>query len=153
MIVDSNKKVLTTPEIITASANQTGFPEDIPLEAVLLSIAKEGSLETADTIQIGNTVFLGQTGTGKNKNKMVGRAFNIDTGKNFVENGFKYFDYLREKGITHYSTRFTEDTFLNAFRVFQRRTDKDGSGSTAIGKLKSGGYVVYLKLFPKSEES
>jgi len=153
MIVDSNKKVLTTPEIIAASVNQIGFPEDIPLEAVLLSIAKEGSLETADTIQIGNTVFLGQTGTGKNKNKMVGRAFNIDTGKNFVESGFKYFDYLREKGITHYSTWFTEDTFLNAFRVFQRRTDKDGSGSTAIGKLKSGGYVVYLKLFAKSKES
>ena len=75
MIVDSNKKVLTTPEIIAASVNQIGFPEDIPLEAVLLSIAKEGSLETADTIQIGNTVFLGQIGTGKNKNKMVGTCF------------------------------------------------------------------------------
>lgn len=153
MIVDSNERELNIPEIITLAVDQIGTPKEIPLEAALLAIAKEGSLETADTVQIGNTVFLGQTGTGKNKNKMVGRAFNIDTGKNFVESGFKYFDYLREKGITHYSTRFTEDTFLNAFRVFQRRTNKDGSGSIAIGKLKSGGYVAYIKLFAKSEES
>ena len=78
MIVDSNKEVLNIPEIITTSVEQTGFPKEIPLEAVILSIVKEGSLETADTVQIGNTVFLGQTGTGKNKNKMVGRAFNVD---------------------------------------------------------------------------
>ena len=73
MIVDSNERELNIPEIITLAVDQIGTPKEIPLEAALLAIAKEGSLETADTVQIGNTVFLGQTGTGKNKNKMVNR--------------------------------------------------------------------------------
>lgn len=143
-LVDSNQEQLSGPEVIAMSVeefNETEYPPAV----VLASIADETTKDNTDLVQIGNTVFLAHRGTGKDKNKMVGRAFNIDTGRNFVKNGFKYFTYLQNKGITHYTTQFSGDIFLNAFRAFHRRTI-DSDTKIAVGRTASGKHVVYMRL-------
>ena len=144
--VDSKKQELTTPEVVIQAVEQLGDTEDTPIQTTLLAIAKEGSMENADTIQIGNTVFLAHRGVGDNKNKMVGRAFNIDTGRNFISNAVKYLQYLQEKNITHYSTEFEGDTLLPAMQMLQKRLKKTSDSAMYIGITEDDEYLVYIKL-------
>ena len=144
--VDSKKQELTTPEVVIQAVEQLGDTEDTPIQTTLLAIAKEGSMENADTIQIGNTVFLAHRGMGDNKNKMVGRAFNIDTGRNFISNAVKYLQYLQEKNITHYSTEFEGDTLLPAMQMLQKRLKKTSDSAMYIGITEDDEYLVYIKL-------
>ena len=144
--VDSSKKELTTPEIVIQSAQQLLAGEETSIQAALLTIAKEGSMESADTVQIGNTVFIAHRGEGKNKNKMVGRAFNMDTGRNFIANSIKYLQYLQDKNITHYSTEFEGDTLLPAMQMLQKRLKKTSDSAMYIGITEDNEYLVYVKL-------
>jgi hypothetical protein len=147
-LVDSAEKLLKGPEIITGAVHN--MPDTgIPLQSVLAVIAGETTLPNTDIVQVGNTVFLAQVGKGENQHKAVGRAFNMDTGRNFVKNGFKYFNYLQQKGYTHYSTTFDSLVFLNAFKIFQRRA-KQQDTEIYIGVVTKGTamdkYVVYMRL-------
>ena len=103
--ISSKDRELPSGEIVVKAIEQVGTG-DTPIATALAILAKEGTLETADTIQFGNTVFLANRGVGPNKNKMVGRAFNVDTGRNYLNNCLDYIEYLRKKGITHYTTAY-----------------------------------------------
>jgi hypothetical protein len=147
-LVNSKEKLLNGPEIVAQSAYNMADMK-YPKEAVLGAVAAEFTLPETDLVQIGNTVFVGHTGKGKNKKKMVGRAFNVDTGRNFIVNGFKYFTYLQQKGITHYSTEFTGPVFLNGFKLFKRRADQQDT-KIEIGKYRdTDKYVVFMRLGKK----
>jgi len=143
--VDSKKELLGGPEIITRHVrdNPGLYPPGVSMGA----IAAELTMPDKDVVQIGNTVFIGHLGKGKNSKKMSGRALNVDTGKNFITNGFKYFTYLQKRGITHYSTTFDSPVFLNAFRVFQRQAHKQDT-QIGIGKLKQAPdtYIAFIRL-------
>lgn len=144
-VVNSKEKLLNGPEIVAKSAMETtGLP--YPKEAILGALAAEFTLPRTDLVQIGNTVFVGHTGKGKDSKKMVGRAFNVDTGRNFIVNGFKYFTYLQKMGITHYTTTFDGPVFLNGFKLFKRRADQQDT-EIAVGKHKgTNKYIVFMKL-------
>jgi hypothetical protein len=143
--VDSKETLLDGPAIISRHVrNNPGlYPQGVSMGA----IAAELTMPGMDVVQIGNTVFIGHLGKGKNAKKMVGRALNVDTGKNFITNGLKYFTYLQKRGITHYSTKFYSPIFLNAFRVFQRQAHKQDT-QIGIGKLKQSPdtYVAFIRL-------
>lgn len=144
-LVNSKERLLKGPEIVAMSAMEaTGLK--YPKEVLLGAVAAEFTLPRTDLVQIGNTVFVGHTGKGKNKKKMVGRAFNVDTGRNFIINGFKYFTYLQKNGITHYTTTFDGPVFLNGFKLFKRRADQQDT-EIAIGKYRNTDtYVVFMRL-------
>ena len=145
-LTDSKEKLLSGPEIVVQTIyNQASM--QYPPEAIISAVAAETTLPKTDIVQIGNTVFIGHKGKGKNKRKMVGRAFNADLGRNFVVNGFKYFTYLQKKKITHYTTTFEGSMFLNAFKIFQRRAKKQDT-EIGIGRLKRSPntYVVFIRL-------
>ena len=143
-VVDSKEKLLPGPEIIGISVTDLNPREEVA--PLLIAIAQETTRPSADLVQIGNTVFLGHRGKGKNRDKMFGRAFNVDTGRNFIVNGFKYFTYLQKNGVTYYTTEFRTPIYLNAFKIFKRRFDKLDT-KTAIGKYKnSNRYVVVVSI-------
>jgi hypothetical protein len=145
-LTDSKEKLLPGPEIVAQTIYNQPMLNYTP-EALIGAVAAESTLPNTDIVQIGNTVFIAHTGKGKNKRKMVGRALNVDTGRNFVVNGFKYFTYLQQKGVTHYTTTFTGPVFLNAFKIFQRRAKKQDT-EIGIGRLKKypDMYVVFIRL-------
>ncbi len=149
-IVDSNEKKLEGPEILVLAAySNNGAAASIgdvyAPDVALATIAQELKMPSADIRQYGNTVFLGHRGKGQNRNKMVGRAFNVDTGRNFVNNSLQYIRYLQKRGITHYTTWFNGEGFLNGFRVFQRLT-KGSDTNMGIARRDEGGYIVYIKI-------
>ena len=81
--VNSNSEVLNTSEVIAMALEQLNSKK-YTLDAAFKIIAKEA--ETADIVQFGNTVFLANEGKNGSKNKLVGRAFNVDTARNFIDN-------------------------------------------------------------------
>jgi len=143
--ISSNDKELRSAEIITKALDQIGAG-DTPIATALAIIAKEGTLDTADTVQFGNTVFLANRGVGANKNKMVGRAFNVDTGKNYLNNCLEYMEYLRKKDITHYSTSFSGSEVLKLLQLMQRVFKNNTDSRIYIGQEANGNYVSYFKL-------
>ena len=106
-VVDSNTQLLDTSTVIAnrlIMAMEENPNRKIPLQAQLLAVAKESSMDDADVTQIGNTVFIGHRGKGKASKAMSGYVYNSDTGRNFVNNSIKYLAYLQDKGINRYST-------------------------------------------------
>ena len=90
--IDSNQEKIAPGQVMAIAAKQLN-EDNIPLEAMLASVAKETTMENADVVQVGNTVFIGHKGKGANKSKMVGRAFNVDTGRNFINNMVNYLGF------------------------------------------------------------
>lgn len=143
--ISSNDKELQSAEILVKVFEQLET-EETPIATALAIVAKEGTLDTADTVQFGNTVFLANRGVGANKGKMVGRAFNIDTGKNYLNNCLEYMEYLRKKGITHYSTSFSGSEVLKLMQLIQRAVNKNTDSKIYIGEDNKGDYLVYFKV-------
>ena len=142
-LVDSSVEELPPQQIVIQSMGQA--ETDIALPQLLLGFAKESMLETADVQHFGNTIFLGQRGKGKNKNKMGGRAFNVATGRNFINNSFAYMEYLQSIGMTHYSTTFRGEEFLTAFKIIGRFINNSDS-AMRIGRDNKGVYIVLIRL-------
>ena len=114
-----------------------------------LAIAQEtDNAQSADTRTVWQyRVSMGHRGKGQNRKKMVGRAFNVDTGQvTSLTTRCRYIRYPAEtSGITHYTTWFNGDGFLNGFRVFQRLT-KGSDTHMGIARRDDGGYIVYIKI-------
>jgi len=139
--IDSNQEKIAPGQVMAIAAKQ--LQEDLPIEAMLTAVAKETTLEGADLVQVGNTVFIGHVGKGANKTKMVGRALNVDTGRNFIRNMLNYLGYLQEKNITHYASQFKGETYLPAMRVLEKRlANKDST--IGVGSTENGEYAVFI---------
>lgn len=144
--VDSKKQELGIPEIIAQYLEQTMTEDDPPIQAQLLATVREGTLEGADVVQIGNTVFFAHRGKGENKYKMVGHSFSVDTGRNFIANCIKYLQYLQDKNITHYHTNLADDELIPAMQMIQKRLKKTEDSAMYIGVTEDDKYLVYVKL-------
>ena len=142
--IDSNQEKIAPGQVMAIAAEQLN-EDNIPVEAMLASVAREASMESADLVQVGNTVFLGHKGKGANKTKMVGRAFNVDTGRNFIRNILNYLGYLQGKKFTHYASQFKGETLLPAMRVLEKiLANKDSR--LGVGRTENGEYAVFINL-------
>jgi len=141
--VDSNKKDLDIHTIIIMAINNLGT-EDKSLKQVLASIVTEAQRKSCEVVKIGNTVFIGHKGEGKNKTKMSGRPLNVDTGKNYIKNILKYMAYIQGQGITHYSSQFEGETLLPAMRVIHKRLQETDT-EFAVGRTEDNAHAVYIR--------
>jgi hypothetical protein len=140
--VNSKENPLSAPEVIMRFVhdyNDSGYPAD----KVLLGISRELAMPETDQVQIGNSVFLGQRGKGKNKNVMVGRALNIDTARNFMNSGLKYIAYLQNKGVQHYRTDFNNKAYLTAFQFWYNQS-KGSDTQIGVDQLTDGTYRAQI---------
>lgn len=145
VVIDSKEQQLEPSQIIMEFAenyNNTGYPTEI----VTASIMKEITLPSTDLVQFGNTAFIGHRGTGENKDLMWGRALNIDTAQNFIASGLKYFNHLQKLGVRRYIADYEGDIYDTAFKTWKRYTDKNGTGSVAVGRKANGGSRAYVTI-------
>ena len=142
--INSKDTKLPPAEIIVMVIQQIGS-KDVPPKKALAMVAKEAASEKSDTAQFGNTVFLGTRGKDTDANKMFGRAFNVDTGRNYVDNCLRYLEYLRKKGVTHYTTMFEGSEVLKVLQLIEK-TFRDTDSELYMGKNEVGSYTAYIKL-------
>ena len=143
-VVNSKTRELKTPDIILMALDQLGTG-DMNIATALATIAREGTLKTADTTQIGNTVFLANRGVKANKNKVVGRAFNVDTARNYINNCLDYIEYLRKKEVTHYTVMFEGSEVLKLIQ-FMKKIMEDIDTNIYIGQMEDGNYTAYFRI-------
>ena len=145
-VVDSKQEPLPAPTIISMVVGQLDL-DGITPEAALLGLAKEMSMPNVDQMQVGNTVFLGHKGKGPNKHKIVGRAFNVDTARNYIDNYIKYLKILQQKGVTHYSVDFDGETLVPVAKAIGKRLRDTGVQAYMAAFEDGSGYRVFFK-FP-----
>ena len=116
--VDSKERQMSISEIVV-QATATQSKRNIPLQAALLAFVKEGSMPNTEVKQYGNTVFI--THFSKDKDLAVGRSLNMDTARNFLENGRKYFQDLVRNGTKKFVAQFNQRSYTMAFAVLKRR--------------------------------
>ena len=150
-VIDSKTRPLPAPTVITTVIKELDLG-GVPPDAAMASIAKEMTMKDVDMVQVGNTVFLGHRGKGKNKDLMWGRAFNIDTAQNFIANGLKYFTHMQRIGVKRYVSDYEGDVYDSAFKTWKRYTDK-GDSEIAVGRKADGSSRAYITLgkIPLSE--
>jgi hypothetical protein len=120
MVLDSKKKLLSTPEII-AKATQSADLKGVPAYAALTGIIKELSLPNTEVKQFGNTVFIGHRNS-KNNDQIVVRAINIDSAKNLIDNCEMYLKFLVNSGIKQMATfPIDSNEYTNIFKILQRK--------------------------------
>ena len=142
-IVDSNKKKLDIHEIMIMAVNSLE-PDGLEFKKAMAVMMKETQRETCEVVKVGNTVFIGHRGEGKNKTKMVGRPLNVDTGRNYIKNILEYMAYIQGQGITHYSAQFEGEALLPAMRVIHKRL-QDTDTEFAVGQTEDDEYGVYIR--------
>jgi len=145
-VIDSKQELVQEGVIIALSIDQINTK--YPLATALAVVAKEGSMPSADTKQFGNTVFLSHRGKGQNQNKMVGRAFNIDIARNYISNVLMYLEYLRVRGITHYTTMFNGSEVLKLVKIIERTLEDntDTVGFIREATNSDAEYMAFVKL-------
>ena len=148
-VVDSKQEPLPAPTILTMVVKQLDLG-DTP-EATLLGLAKEISMPNVDQTQVGNTVFLGHRGKGANKNKMFGRAFNVDTARNYTDNFVKYLKVLQQKRITHYSVDIKGETLVPMVKAVGKKLRGTGTQARMFPFEGGSGYRLFFKLPENSE--
>tara|TARA_R100000951_G_scaffold30949_1_gene26589 strand:+ start:153 stop:617 length:465 start_codon:yes stop_codon:yes gene_type:complete len=149
-VVDSKQDPLPGPTVIIM-ALENAPKSEYSNQVKLLAISKELTMESVDTVQIGNTVFLAHKGKKSNKNKMVGRMFNVDTARNMIANYVQYLKILQNKGVTHFSFDIDDDFYLPAVKSVTKRLEDSGI-RVGVSKFKNkNGYRVYFRIFPSPE--
>ena len=141
-MVNSKQKLVEGPSIIPMAMSNLGvehyYPKkELSLKEAMIATARETTLDKADTVQAGNTVFLSYKG---DKNKMTGRIFNVDTPENFVINMLEYISHLQKKKITNYKA-YVEEALFQALRQLDsilEKTDTD----IRINKFKGSEYLM-----------
>ncbi len=148
-VVDSAKKKLSPPEIMTMFTNDNNN-SSLSTDQTMLAIVKELTMPDVDQTQLGNTVFIGHRGKGKNKNAMAGRALNVDTANNFFKNGLEYMESLRKKGIEYYRTDFYNKSYLSLFRRWHKTLTQRGDNLDVMN-LSDGGFRAFIVLKPEGD--
>ena len=144
-VIDSKEELVPEARIVVLSVDQINTKH--PLATALAVVAKEGSMPSADTRQFGNTVFLSHRGKRQNQDKMVGRAFNIDTARNYISNVLMYLEYLRVRGITHYTTMFNGSEVLKLVKIIERilEDNTDTVGFIREATNSDAEYMAFVK--------
>lgn len=143
-IISSSTKRLPTSDVIANAVvdlAKKDLLKGVPVEAALMSIIQEGALPYTEVQQIGNTVFIGHFDEAREEVAM--RAFNVDTARNFVENGAAYVRELAASGVKRMTSDFTEHQILQLFKAIARRPEFAEWGMK-IFKLRSGGMRAYV---------
>lgn len=120
-LVDSKNKVIPGPEIISRVIYDMSEDEldGITPQVALIGLAKELTMDSVEPKQFGNTVFIGHYTDDKSGVYM--RALNMDTARNFVDNGEQYIKYLLDQKVDKMYTEFNGSQLLHVFKLFSKR--------------------------------
>lgn len=116
--VDSKKNQLTMQEVMIRSLHAQKDQFEAPLEQVFMLLVEELKMENSEAIQFGNTVFI--THYSPESPTCFMYALNIDTAKNFINNGEMYVRRLINNGYKGFMTSYTTESFGLPFKQIEK---------------------------------
>lgn len=137
--IDSKKNQLTMQEVMIRSLHAQKDQFDIPLDQAFMMLVEELKMENSEAIQFGNTVFI--THYSPESPTCFMYALNVDTAKNFVNNGEMYVRRLINNGYHGFMTSYKQESFGIPFK----QIEKNRLGQ--VHTYKQGGRFVTAVLF------
>lgn len=145
MLVDSQTKQLTVPEIIAIATKET--QSEYTPAAVLASVYEELKQPETYSIIEGNTLFVIHKGEGRNG---MFRALNADVPANYLNNCLVFAGAAYKLGFDSLITQFKDPSLLNIFRFVEKNRQKVNPDMGFLAQQgENGDYIVTVKLGPE----
>jgi hypothetical protein len=146
-LVDSKKEKLSYNQVLLGAINNAKssgqIPEDVSMKDAAATIIDEIQQKNVQTVQIGNTIFLGVRD--EDKSNMYVRVYNMDVGRNVIDNMYNYGAYVQKQGIKHMSAQIRNERLLPALRVLQKRLEKLDTNLEFVELENRDGHAMFLK--------
>lgn len=134
--IDSTKELLPPPQILMEFMQRYGT-DGVPPQAALAGLIHELNMDDAESIQFGNTAFIGHYDEDKTTVYMM--AFNVDTAANFVDNIENYVAYLYSRGVKVIITNYSDPAVTNAIKAAHRRIEGNNTQGGATLEFEQDG--------------
>jgi len=148
-VIDSKKKKLSLQEVMIRAIYAQKKDLKVPPEQALISTVAELQMPGSEAIQFGNTVFITHYSAESPLCAMY--ALNIDTARNYINNGEMYVRYLIKRGIGGFATTYKTESFGIPFKQIER--NRLGIVATEKTKDKSFITVVQFNKTKKAKEN
>ena len=142
MLVDSKEQMLSYPQIVKTSLEETGGGR--PVEQVLDLLTIEFNQPGVKPYRFGNTIFILHRNE-EREDAGYFRALNADTAQNYVNNSIKFIAAAADEGFKILVTQFDDEQPLKVLKIWQSQAVKAGI-SWVVQNLKGGGYQVIFQL-------
>jgi hypothetical protein len=145
MLVDSQTKQLTVPEIVAIATKQT--QSQYSPAAVLASVYEELKQPKTYSIIEGNTLFIIHKGKGRNG---MFRALNADVPAKYLNNCLVFAKAVYQLGFDNIITQFKDPSLVNIFKFVEKNREKvNPDMGFNVRKAENGDFVVSVKLGPE----
>jgi hypothetical protein len=149
---DSKKDKLSYNQVLFGAVQNMKssgqIPDGMTMKQAVAAVIGEIGSKNVQTVQIGNTIFVGVF-TPK-KNNMYVRVYNMDVGRNLINSMYSYAAFLQKKGIAFISAYIEDERLLPGLRVLQKRLEEKGTGFDVVELEKDDGYGMFIKLGKQS---
>ena len=146
-LVDSKEQKLSYNQVLLGAIENMKssgqIPENVRRKDAAAKILQEIVNKNVQTVQIGNSIFVGVYS--KEKDNMYVRIYNMDVGRNVIDNMYQYGAYVQKKGITHMSAQIRSERLIPALRVLQKRLEKLDTNLEFVELENAEGYAMFLK--------
>jgi hypothetical protein len=125
-LVDSKKQKLSYNQVLLGSIinlkSSGQIPEDITMQQAAAMILKEIESKNVQTVQIGNSIFIGVFTP--EKNNMYIRLHNMDVGRNVIDSMYRYVAFLQKRGIAFASAQIRNEKLLPGLRILKKKLEE-----------------------------
>lgn len=136
---DSKKKKLTLQEVMIRALHNQLNTLTVPFDQALMQMMAELQMPNTEALQLGNTLFI--THYSPQSPVCAMYALNVDTAKNYVDNGELYVRHLIKRGITGFVTSYKQESFGVPFKQIER----NNLGIVDTTKTKGGNFMTIVK--------
>lgn len=141
-VVDSKHQQLSTDEIISIAAMETG--STYSFEQGKAALAAEVHEAGAVMLRQGNTLFILHKDQ-RDPTVAVFRALNADTAQNYIKNSAMFLKAAASMGFRILVTQFKDEGLLSIFKAINRNRPLPQLGYV-VQKTADGGYRVTVSL-------
>tara|TARA_A100001515_G_C4489739_1_gene182899 strand:+ start:138 stop:614 length:477 start_codon:yes stop_codon:yes gene_type:complete len=144
---DSKKEKLSYNQVLFGSIvnlkSSGQIPENITMRQAVATTLKEIEGKNVQTVQIGNSIFVGVFTP--EKNNMYIRLYNMDVGRNVLDNMYKYVAFLQKKGIAFASARIDNEKLLPGLRVLKKKLEEKDTKLEIVELENRDGHAMFIK--------
>ena len=144
---DSKKEKLSYNQVlfgaITNLKDSGQIPENITMRQAVATVLGEIGSKNVQTVQIGNSLFVGVFTP--EKNNMYIRLYNIDVGRNVINNMYRYVAFLQKKGVAFASAQIRNEKLLPGLRVLKKKLEEKDTKLEVVELENRDGHAMFIK--------
>jgi len=144
---DSKKDRLSYNQVLLGAVQNMKssgqIPDDMTMRQVVTTVIGEISGKNVQTVQIGNTIFVGVFTP--EKNNMYIRMYNMDVGRNVIDSMYRYAAFLQKKGVVFASAQIRNEKLLPGLRVLKKKLEEKDTKLEVVGLENRDGHGMFIK--------